>query len=46
MMSVPLRSPAVVSMSSLLSLSEGEAALVAVLVCRSSVVSLSSLLSE
>ena len=46
MISVPLRSPAVASMSSLPSLSEGEAALLAVLVGPSSVVSLSSLLSE
>ena len=44
--SVPLYSPALVSTSSLLLLSEGEAEVVAVLVCQSLVVSTSSLLSE
>ena len=43
---MPLYSPAVVSMSSLPLLSEGEAGLVAVLLCQLSVVSTSSLLSE
>ena len=44
--SVPLYSPALVSTSSLPLLSEGEAEVVAVLVCQSLVVSTSSLLSE